>query len=224
MVDRKREMEGGPNELFSGLKKNLEKIPGFVSISEIKVRGKIIDSAVFESQTLGILKIQRARVEDAASLFEFYSDGLSEEAKNFFPPYPLFSPPVNSIAELSHRIEEWGKEPDWTVLMLVKGDEVIGISLLKRFDTERPVSGLAVRERFRKLKLGFLLQTIINEQADLLELPRLYATASPDNAASLGLHKTCGFTETGRRIPHFVTRDGIKEVDRNDVEMVRELR
>ena len=39
-----------------------------------------------------------------------------------------------------------------SISLLERGDEVIGISLLKRFDTERPVSGLAVRERFRKLK------------------------------------------------------------------------
>ena len=150
-------------------------------------------------------------------------NGLSETARNFFPPYPLFSPPVESVQELSKRIQDWKKESDWTVLKLARGGQIIGLGILKRFKTERPISGLAVREEYQKMKLGLLLQTIINEQAHLLGLAKLYAAASPDNVASVRLHKKCGFKLTGRLLPHFIYSHRERVIDRNDVEMVKEF-
>jgi RimJ/RimL family protein N-acetyltransferase len=162
-------------------------------------------------------------MEDSAALFDFYFRGLSEESRDFFPPYPLFSPPLSSVEELVTRIRDWQKEDDWTVLKLVKDEQIIGMGLLKRYQTERPVSGLAVREEFQKVGLGLLLQTIINEQARLLGLRKLYATLAQENIASLRVHEKCGFKQTGKLVPHFGYKDGSKVVDRQDIEMVREF-
>jgi len=205
------------------IKQVLEKLPGVESVNEIKIKDKMIEYISFENKSMGRLMVNRLDVEGSAALFDFYFHGLSEESRNFFPPYPLFSPPLNSIEELSNRVMDWQKEDDWTVLKLVKDKQIIGMCLLKRYKTERPVSGLAVREEFQKMGLGFLLQTIVNEQARLLRLNKLYATLAQDNIASLETHKKCGFKQTGILVPHFGYKNGTKIIDRHDIEMVIEF-
>lgn len=205
------------------IKQVLKKLPGVESVKEIKIKDKIIEYISFENKSMGRLMVHRLNVEDSAALFDFYFRGLSEESRNFFPPYPLFSPPLNSVEELSSRIMDWEKEDDWTVLKLSNDEQIIGVCLLKRYKTERPTSGLAVREEFQKMGLGFLLQTIVNEQARLLSLNKLYATMAQDNIASLQVHKKCGFKQTGRLVPHFGYKNGTKVVDRHDIEMVIEF-
>ena len=91
--------------------------------------------------------------------------------------------------------------------------------LLKKYRREQATSGLAIRERFQKMGLGYLLQTIVNEQARLLGLSGFCVTVSPDNIASLKVHEKCGFNRTGRLVPHFSYQNGVEVVDRYDVEM-----
>ncbi len=201
----------------------LEKLPVVETVNEAQIKDRIIEYISIENKSLGRLMLHRLNVEDSPALFDFYFHGLSEESRNFFPPYPLFSPPPNSVEELSKRITDWEKEDDWTFLKLIKDEQIIGVCLLKRYKTERPVSGLAVREEFHNRGLGFLLQTIVTEQARLLNLKKLYATVAPDNIASLQVHRKCGLKETGRLVPHFGYKNGIKEVDRHDIEMVIEF-
>ena len=205
------------------IKHTLGKLPGVQSVNEIRLKDRMIEHISIENSSTGRLMVQRLNVEDSSALFDFYFNGLSEQSRNFWPPYPLFSPPVSSAEELAGRIVEWEKEDDWTVLKLVKDGQIIGLCLLKRYNTERPVSGLAVREEFQQKRLGFLLQTIVVEQARLLNLKKLYATTAPDNTASLQVHKKCGFKQTGRQVPHFIYINGVKEIDRHDVEMVIEF-
>lgn len=201
----------------------LEKLPGVVSVQGIEIKDSMAERFSLEKGEVGRLSVERLDVEDAPALFDFYFQGLSEESRNFFPPYPLFSPPLSSAEELSNRIREWKKEDDWTFLKLTQEEQIIGVCLLKRYKTERPRSGLAVREEFQGRGLGFLLQTIVNEQARLLRLERLYASVAPDNIASLRVHRKCGFKQTGRLVPHFVYKNGVEEVDRQDIEMVIEF-
>ena len=173
-----------------------------------------------KTEMLGEVCFQRLKVEDAAGLYDFYFNGLSEQSRIFWPPYPLFSPPVQSADELSVRIKDWQKEDDWTVLKLVKEGQIIGLGLLKRFKTERPTSGLALREEYQGKGLGSIIQTVINEQARMLKLKELYATLAPENRASLEMHKKCGFKETGKMMPHYIYSDGVKKIDRQDIELV----
>jgi RimJ/RimL family protein N-acetyltransferase len=205
------------------IKYALEKLPGVESVNEIKIKDKIIEHISIENKSIGRLMVNRLNVEDSSALFDFYFNGLSEQSRDFFPPYPLFSPPVNSVEELANRIMDWKKEDDWTFLNLIRDEQIIGVCLLKRYQPERPTSGLAVREKFQKIGLGFLLQTIVNEQARLLGLKKLYATLAQDNIASLRVHEKCGFKQTGKLVPHFGYKDGNKVVDRQDIEMVREF-
>ena len=205
------------------IKNVIEKLPGVESASEIKIKNKIIEHISIKNKSMGRLMVHRLNIEDSSALFDFYFRGLSEKSRNFFPPYPLFSPPLNSVEELSNRILDWQKEDDWTFFELIKDEQIIGVCLLKRYNTERPTSGLAVHEQFQKMGLGVILQTIVNEQARLLNLEKLYATLAQDNIASLEVHKRCGFKQTGRLVPHFGYKNGIKEIDRHDIEMVREF-
>lgn len=199
-------------------------LPRVRSVDAIRIKDKFIEQLTFDHETLGKLEIHRLKAPDALKLYDFYLKGLSEEARNLFPPYPLFSPPVSSTEELRGRIRDWGKEHDWTFLKLVKDDEIIGVCLLKRWSTGRPTSGLAVHEKFRNSGLGVLLQTVVNEQAVLLGLKGVYATVAPDNAASLKTHERCGFKRTGKTVAHYSYKNGIKEFERNDVELSLELR
>jgi len=205
------------------LKNRLSHLSGVVSVGDVSIIDGRIENITLDREPVGMVSIRRLEAADAAALYNFYFHGLSEESRTFFPPYPLFSPPVGSAEELAKRITDWQTEEDWTVLKLVREGEIIGIALLKRYKTERPVSGLAVGEDYRRKGLGFLLQSIIDEQAGLLGLSRLYATLAPENTASLKVHRKCGFKETGSLVPHYVYRNGEKTVDRHDIEMVLHL-
>ena len=198
----------------------LEKIPGIISVDDISIQDRIIERISLNKESMGELIIQRIKTTDAAALFDFYFEGLSAQSRIYFPPYPLFSPPVASTPELTQRIKDWSTENDWTVLKLVNDERIIGVGLLKKYKTGKPTSGLAVREELQGKEVGFLIQTIINEQARLLDLKKLYATMAQANTASFDLHQRCGFKQTGNLVPHFVYRNGVKEIDRQDIGMV----
>ena len=212
------------NTAAKDIEDNLKKLPEVSAVDDVRIKDGIIECITIGKTSIGRLVVQRLKVADSTALFDFYFNGLTEKSREFFPPYPLFSPPVNSAEELAGRITDWQREDDWTVLKLVKDEQIIGVGLLKRCRTERPVSGLAVREEYQQKGIGVLLQTIINEQARLLGVPELYATLAPDNTASLKVHLKCGFRQTGKLVPHFIYNNGVKEIDRQDIEMVKEIR
>lgn len=201
----------------------LGKLRGVTSVTNIDIRKRMIENIDIRTESTGELTVRRLQAADAQDLFHFYFHELSAEAREFFPPYPLFSPEPSSAEELGDRITDWDKEDDWTVMNLTKDGGIKGMGLLKRYRTERPTSGLAVSEQYQNKGLGVLIQTLINEQARLLGLKAVWATAAPENAASIRVHEKCGFVKTGEMKPHFVYKDGAKVVDRQDVEMVLKL-
>jgi len=201
----------------------LKDLPRVTSVHSVTIKDRIIEHISIETESAVVMTFQQLQVEDAETLFDFYFNGLTEKSREFFPPYPLFSPSLNSVEELETRIRDWQEEDDWAVLKLVKDEQIIGVGLLKRYQTERPVSGLAVQEEFQKAGLGVVLQTIINEQARLLGLEKLYATLAQENIASLRVHEKCGFKQTGKLVPHLGYKDGNNVEDRLDIEMVREF-
>lgn len=208
---------------MNNIQQVLEKLPGVMSVTDVGIQDGIIERLSIESNTAGRLTVRRLNDADAAALFDFYFNGLSETSRNFFPPYPLFAPPPVSVAELSQRIVNWKKEDDWTLLNLFQDERIIGTCLLKRYHTERPTSGLAVSEDFRKKGLGRLLQAIVNQQARLLKLSNIHVTMAQENDDSLQVHLKSGFKRTGKLVPHFGYKDGRKVVDRQDIEMVIEF-
>ena len=205
------------------MKKVLEGLPAVASVREVCIKNSVIEEISLDTNAAGEVILRRLDKADAPALYDFYVNGLSDESRNLFPPHPLFSLPLHSEEELASRIINWQKEDDWTFLKLTKDDKIIGVSLLKRYKTARPVSGLAVREEFRNRGLGLLLQTIVTEQARLLKLGKLYASVAPYNTASLKIHRKCGLKETGRMVPHTSYKNGIKEVDRYDIEFIIEF-
>lgn len=201
----------------------IENIPGVSLLGKVKIIGNIIQEISIEKESLGSLLIRRLDKKDSSALFNFYFKGLSEKSRIFFPPYPLFSPIPKSANDLYAKIVDWQKEGDWTVLLLMRDSQIIGMGLLKRYKTKRPTSGLAVRENFQKMGLGLLLQTIINEQARFLGLKKLYVSMAKSNVASMRLHQKCGFKETGKLLPHYIYKNGVKIIDRYDIEMAKEI-
>ena len=205
------------------IKSFLLKLPDIESIKEVEIKDSIIQKITLQSKKIGEVIINQLQIEDSPKLFEFYFYGLSQNARIFFPPYPLFSPLPQNPEELADRIKNWKKEKDWTVLKLVYNKQIVGICLLKRFKTDRPTSGLAVHEKFQKMGLGILLQTIVNEQARLLGIKKLTITLAQDNIASLKLHEKAGFKKTENLVPHSTYVNGVKKIDRQDIEMIKEL-
>ena len=188
-------------------------------VGNILIKNSIIESISLEVRPIGKLTIMQLNADDSSTLFDFYFNGLSEESRVLFPPYPLFSPRPNSAEELTKRIYGWQEEDDWVFLNMIKKGLIIGVCLLKRFKTNRPVSGLAIREGMRRKGLGLLLQIIINEQARLLRLKQLFVTIAQSNTPSISVHEKAGFTKTGKLVPHFSYKNKNKIVDRHDVEM-----
>lgn len=205
------------------IQSQLKTLPGVKDVNEVKIKGRIIHHLTIQSKLLGKLEVSRLEVKDARRLFNFYFKSLSEQSRVFFPPYPLFSPRPKDPEELARKIKDWKNEDDWTVLKLLKDKQIIGICLLKRYKTDRPTTGFGVSEKYQKKGPGVYLQAIVDEQAKLLGLKKLVISIAPDNLASLRLHHRAGFKETNRLVPHYVYIDGVKKIDRHDIEMIKKF-
>jgi len=202
-------------------KRVLEKIPQINSVGTIEIKGNIIKYIFIETKALGVLAVRQLDLDLSAALFDFYFKGLSEESRKRFYPYPLFDTLPGSVEELSKRIKDWQREDDWTVLNLIKKQQIIGVCLLKRFRTPQATSAIALNEKYRKMGLGHLLQTIVNEQARFLRLKKFHVKVEPENIASIRLHEKCGFKQT-RTVPYLGYVNGVrKEIP--VIEMVLEL-
>ena len=202
-------------------KRVLEKSPQVHSVGTIKTEGNFIKYISFETRPVGSVTIHRLDVNYSAALFDFYYKGLSEASRKRFYPYPLFDKPLKTVAELTNRIRDWQREDDWTVLNLIKEQQIIGVCLLKRFHTLQATSAIALHEKFRRMGLGHLLQTIVNEQARFLGLKKFHVKVEPDNIASIRLHEKCGFKQT-KTVAYLGFVDGVrKEIP--VIEMVLEL-
>jgi RimJ/RimL family protein N-acetyltransferase len=216
------------------LKCILEALPQVVSIGNIEIVNNIIKYISIKTQSAGRLVAQQIDEQDAPDLFKFYFEGLSEKPRRLLAPYPLFNTPPSSIGELAKRIKDWEKEHDWTAINLKKDGNIIGFCLLKRYFKKQATSGIAIRDDFLKLGLGYLLQNIIIEQARILKLKKFHVKIVSDNMASIRLHEKCGFRFT-RVLPPTLyeellkylnecdIRNGIKPKDRRIIEMVIEL-
>jgi len=213
------------------LRCNLRALPEVVSLGEIEVEDNIIKYISLETRAIGGVTVHQLEIADAPGLFEFYTEGLSEKPRRLFAPFPLFHTPPSSADELASRITNWKSENDWTALILVKDRRTIGFALLKRFSTKQVTSAIVVRDEFLKRKMGYLLQSMIVEQARLLNLKRFHVKIVSDNLASVRLHEKCGFRQT-RVIPPPIyeeileylrdsdKKNGNEPVDRHIVELV----
>jgi RimJ/RimL family protein N-acetyltransferase len=216
------------------VKQHLEQMPELVSVDEVQIEKNMIQSIAIVSRAIGRVTVRKLDVNDAAELFDFYAEGLSEIARILFAPYPLFHIPPGSADELASRIADWKKEDDWMAVNILKDSRIIGFCMLKRFYSDHVTSGIAVRDEFLKKGLGYLLQKIIMEQARLLNVKRFHVKIVSDNVASIKLHEKCGFKQARMLGPSLyeemltVLRDRDarqlrKEVDRHIIEMVVSL-
>ena len=216
------------------LRQSLGTLPHVLSVGKVRIEDNVIQYMSLETGTLGRAEICRLDVHSAGELFEFYAEGLSELPRRLFAPYPLFHTPPATIDELASRIAEWKNEADWTALNLVSGKQIVAFGLLKRISTENVTSSIAVRDNSLKRGVGQLLQTIIVEQARLLNVKHFHIKVLSDNLASIRLHEKCGFRLTrvlppslyGDMLIYLSERDrrnGRREVNRQILEMVIDL-
>ena len=213
------------------LKRSLAAIPGVKSVGDVKIKNDIIEYIAIDTGAAGKITVRRLDVNDAPQLYEFYTEGLSEKPKVLFAPYPLFHTSPGSAGELAMRIADWKKENDWTAVILVKDERIIGFCMLKRFYTKNVTSGIAVSDEFARKGMGLLLQKIIVEQARLLNLTGFHVKIVSDNWASVRLHEKCGFRIT-KTLPQPLyveileylrqkdISDGKHKVDRQIIEVV----
>src|SRR3990172_10724813 len=139
-----------------------------ISVSSIELNNNFFHSIVFNSKELGNLEVRDLNVQYLPLLFKFYYDGLTENSRKQYHPYPLFNTPPATVDELVSRFNEWKKEDNWIVLNICKDDIILATSDLKRIGTEDVTSGIAVRDDYQGKGLGYLLRMIVVEQARLL--------------------------------------------------------
>jgi|GEM_PF-2504377 len=222
------------NDKADTLRQNLEALPEVLMLGEIELADHLIKYISLEIRSTGKVAVYQLDIANARGLYEFYTEGLSEKPRRLFAPYPLFHRPPRSFDELAERVSKWKREDDWTALLMIKDERVIGFGLLKRFSTEQVTSGIAVRDEFLNKKLGYILQRMIVEQARLLGLERFHVKVVSDNLASILLHKKCGFRQTELLPANLYSdmfkflrdcdrKNGKKEVQRQLVKMVIDL-
>ncbi len=216
------------------LKNALEKLPQVKSVGKIEIEDSIIKHIAIESKSAGRVAVHQLDASDSPALFDFYFKGLSEKSRRNFTPYPLFNTPPSSAGELSKRIADWRKENDWSAIMLVKGKQVIGVGLLKRFRTEQVTYGQAIRDKFQGRGLGQLLQAIIIGQACLVNVRKFHVKVVSDNIASVRMCEKGGFKKTGivpwdgfEDLLTFLNesdeKNGVEVAERHIIEMVIEF-
>jgi len=186
-----------------------------ISVSSIELNNNFFHSIVFNSKELGNLEVRDLNVQYLPLLFKFYYDGLTENSRKQYHPYPLFNTPPATVDELVSRFNEWKKEDNWIVLNICKDDIILATSDLKRIGTEDVTSGIAVRDDYQGKGLGYLLRMIVVEQARLLNIPRFHVKIVPANIASIKLHEKCGFVNTGElQYTHFIDGKTVTETVR----------
>jgi RimJ/RimL family protein N-acetyltransferase len=200
------------------LKSALENISAITSVDHISIASRMIRDTTIKTHSLENLRISQLEPTDASNLYEFYYHRLSQRSRELFFPYPLFDTPTSSSQELLDRISEWRRENTWSFLNIHKNDHIIAVGFLKRIDTDFPTSGLAVADDFHRSGLGFILQTLVIEQARLLDIKKLYVKVDPENQASKLLHEKCGYKHW-RMASHFGFENGVK-VPRTLLELV----
>lgn len=165
--------------------------------NKAEINNSIIQLILLETYSLGGIAFTQLDESDSHALFDFYINGLSDESRRLFPPYPILSTPPTSVEDLSAKIVNWKREDDWSFLNVYKNELIVGVGFLKRIRSEHVTSGLAVRENFRSRKLGRLLQSVINMQARLLGITEFHVKIISDNLPSIRLHENCGFKKVG---------------------------
>lgn len=197
--------------------KNTTSITNFQVDSNHRISCDIVHS------NYGVIQVTTLSPSHASLLFDFYFQGLSSVSRNFFLPYPLFSPEPSSSLELEQRINDWQSENDWFFYLLLQFGKVLGVCLLKRTSTSKPTTGIAVHKEYRRQGLASLLYKIIDYQAFILKLPVIYSGAAPDNQASIQLHLSCGYKLEDERSPHYSYLEGQKIIDRYDFKFTRKV-
>lgn len=183
-----------------------------ISVSNIELNNKFFHRINFFSKELGNLEVRDLNIQDLPSLFEFYYNGLSENSRKQYHPYPLLHTPPASVDELVSRFNEWKKENNWTILNIYKSDILLATSDLKRIGTKDVTSGIAVRDDYQRKGLGYLLRKFVVEQARLLKIPGFHVKVVPANISSIKLHEKCGFVNTVEmQYSHFIDGKRVTE-------------
>ncbi len=189
------------------------------SVSDVELKGNRIKYFTFGTNTLENLAVRQLEVSDAPDLHRFYFHDLSNASRKLFASYPLFSSLPASAEDLANRIREWKREDDWVFFNVWNDSRIIAAGFLKRCATDKPTSGIAVSDEYHRMGLGYIVQCVVDLQAYLLNLKKLYIKVEQGNAASFKLHEKCGFKQIGI-VPYAVYNDDWVKVEQPVIEMV----
>jgi L-amino acid N-acyltransferase YncA len=89
-------------------------------------------------------------------------------------------------------------------LLALEGSTIVGWAALSRVSTREVYSGVAevsvyVDEKMRGRGIGRLLLERLVKESEANGIWTLQASIFPENAASISLHRACGFREVGTR-------------------------
>jgi L-amino acid N-acyltransferase YncA len=136
-------------------------------------------------------QITSMQPSDWPAVCEIYAEGIATGQATFETQLPDW--------------EKWdsGHRQDCR-LIARKGGQVVGWAALSPVSTRRVYSGVAevsvyVAAAARGHGLGAILLKTLIEESERCGVWTLQAGIFPENAASIAIHKSCGFREVGKR-------------------------
>ncbi len=141
-----------------------------------------------------MIKLRPVRREDAAVLVGIYRPYVEEKTASLEYDTP-------TVEEFTRRIESISAEFPYIVCEV--DGEVVGYSYAHRYKERfgyRFCAELTVylKEGFGKKRLGTRLYSAVIELLGLMGYRNLYGVVTDPNPGSFALHKSLGFSETGR--------------------------
>ena len=110
----------------------------------------------------------------------------------------------------------------YVCLVLDRGDQVIGYSILSVAAAEAHILNLCVDPGFRSLGYGERLLNQIIDRARYAEVEAIFLEVRPSNANALALYRKKGFRKIAKRPAYYQSKQGREDADVLSLKIVGE--
>ncbi|NIA15122.1 MAG: GNAT family N-acetyltransferase [Nitrospiraceae bacterium] len=142
---------------------------------------------------VGPICVRPTELEDHAALHAFVTQGLGEQSRFLFAPYPLderLDATIRGALEATCRREQ-------LTFNAMQEDRVVGHFFLWEFTEPIPELGIAVADEFQGNKLGHLFMNVLIAAAQASGKRKVELTTHPTNEAGFHLYSKMGFSDVG---------------------------
>ncbi len=110
----------------------------------------------------------------------------------------------------------------YVCLVLDRGDQVIGYSILSVAAAEAHILNLCVDPGFRSLGYGERLLNEVIDRARYAEVEAIFLEVRPSNANALALYRKKGFRKIAKRPAYYQSKQGREDADVLSLQLRRE--